>query len=96
MLFPTSLVGSYPQPDWLIDRKRLGDRFRPRVRARELWRVDQAYLAQAQQDATLLWYHDHAMGITHLGRKRTCRKRGEQTEGIRDEHTEPDQRVHVG
>ena len=36
MLFPTSLVGSYPQPDWLIDRKRLGDRFPPRVRAREL------------------------------------------------------------
>jgi 5-methyltetrahydropteroyltriglutamate--homocysteine methyltransferase len=54
MLFPTSLVGSYPQPDWLIDRERLGDRFPPRVRARELWRVDQAYLAQAQQDATLL------------------------------------------
>jgi 5-methyltetrahydropteroyltriglutamate--homocysteine methyltransferase len=54
MLFPTSLVGSYPQPDWLIDRERLQDRFPPRVRARELWRVDPAYLAQAQQDATLL------------------------------------------
>jgi 5-methyltetrahydropteroyltriglutamate--homocysteine methyltransferase len=54
MLFPTSLVGSYPQPDWLIDRARLKDRFPPRVRARELWRVDPAYLAQAQQDATLL------------------------------------------
>jgi 5-methyltetrahydropteroyltriglutamate--homocysteine methyltransferase len=54
MLFPTSLVGSYPQPDWLIDRERLADRFPPRVRARELWRVDPAYLAQAQQDATLL------------------------------------------
>ena len=54
MLFPTSLVGSYPQPDWLIDRKRLGDRFPPRVRARELWRVDPAYLAEAQRDATLL------------------------------------------
>jgi 5-methyltetrahydropteroyltriglutamate--homocysteine methyltransferase len=54
MLFPTSLVGSYPQPDWLIDRKRLGDRFPPRVRARELWRVDPAYLAEAHRDATLL------------------------------------------
>src|SRR6266699_6164874 len=53
-LFPTSLVGSYPQPDWLIDRERLGDRFPPRVRARELWRVDQAHLAEAQRDATLL------------------------------------------
>src|SRR6266481_7095978 len=53
-LFPTSLVGSYPQPDWLIDRERLAGRFPPRVRARELWRVDPAYLAQAQQDATLL------------------------------------------
>src|SRR3984885_13199314 len=54
MLFPTSLVGSYPPPDWLIDRARLGHRLPPRVRARELWRVDPAYLEQAQQDATLL------------------------------------------
>jgi 5-methyltetrahydropteroyltriglutamate--homocysteine methyltransferase len=54
VLFPTSLVGSYPQPDWLIDRERLAGRFPPRVRARELWRVDPAYLEQAQDDATLL------------------------------------------
>jgi 5-methyltetrahydropteroyltriglutamate--homocysteine methyltransferase len=54
MLFPTSLVGSYPQPDWLIDRERLRDRLPPRVRARELWRVEPAYLEQAQRDATLL------------------------------------------
>ena len=54
MLFPTSLVGSYPQPDWLIDREKLAGRFPPRVRAVELWRVDPAYLQQAQQDATLL------------------------------------------
>jgi 5-methyltetrahydropteroyltriglutamate--homocysteine methyltransferase len=54
MLFPVSLVGSYPQPDWLIDRARLAGRFPPRVRATELWRVDPAYLAQAQRDATLL------------------------------------------
>ncbi len=58
MLFPTSLVGSYPQPDWLIDRGRLAGRFPPRVRARELWRVDPAYLAQAQDDATLLAIRD--------------------------------------
>jgi 5-methyltetrahydropteroyltriglutamate--homocysteine methyltransferase len=54
MLFPTSLVGSYPQPDWLIDRERLAHRFPPRVRALELWRVEPAYLGQAQQDAALL------------------------------------------
>ena len=58
MLFPTSLVGSYPQPDWLIDRARLAGRFPPRVRARELWRVDPAYLAAAQDDATLLDIRD--------------------------------------
>ena len=54
MLLPTSLVGSYPQPDWLIDRARLAGRFPPRVRARELWRVAPEYLGQAQRDATLL------------------------------------------
>jgi 5-methyltetrahydropteroyltriglutamate--homocysteine methyltransferase len=58
MLFPTSLVGSYPQPDWLIDRERLGARLPPRVRARELWRVDPAWLQQAQDDATLLAVRD--------------------------------------
>ena len=54
MLFPTTLVGSYPQPDWLIDRQKLAGRFPPRVRAKELWRVPEPYLAQAQDDATLL------------------------------------------
>jgi 5-methyltetrahydropteroyltriglutamate--homocysteine methyltransferase len=54
MLFPTTLVGSYPQPEWLIDRKKLAGRFPPRVRARELWRVDESFLQQAQDDATLL------------------------------------------
>ena len=49
MLFPTSLVGSYPQPDWLIDRERLRHRFPPRVRARELWRVGPAVPGQAQR-----------------------------------------------
>jgi len=54
MLFPTTLVGSYPQPEWLIDRKKLAGRFPPRVRARELWRISEPFLAEAQQDATLL------------------------------------------
>jgi 5-methyltetrahydropteroyltriglutamate--homocysteine methyltransferase len=54
MLFPTSLVGSYPQPEWLIDHARLADRLPPRVRATELWRVEPALLEQAQLDATLL------------------------------------------
>jgi 5-methyltetrahydropteroyltriglutamate--homocysteine methyltransferase len=53
-LLPTSLVGSYAQPDWLIDRAKLAGRFPPRVRAKELWRVEPALLAQAQDDATQL------------------------------------------
>lgn len=58
MLLPTSLVGSYPQPDWLIDRVRLAGRFPPRVRARELWRVAPEWLGQAMDDATLLAIRD--------------------------------------
>lgn len=54
MLFPTTLVGSYPQPDWLIDRAKLAGRFPPRVRALELWRIPEQWLAQAQDDATVL------------------------------------------
>jgi 5-methyltetrahydropteroyltriglutamate--homocysteine methyltransferase len=57
-LLPTTVVGSYPQPDWLIDRDRLGSRLPPRVRARELWRVDERYLEAAQDDATLLAIRD--------------------------------------
>jgi len=53
-LLPTSLVGSYAQPDWLIDREKLAGRFPPRTRARELWRVAPEFLAQAQDDATLV------------------------------------------
>ena len=54
----TTVVGSYPQPDWLIDRERLGDRLPPRVRARELWRVAEPQLEQAQDDATRLAVDD--------------------------------------
>lgn len=57
-LLPTSLVGSYAQPDWLIDRAKLAGRFPPRVRAKELWRVAPEYLDQAQDDATLLAIRD--------------------------------------
>ena len=57
-LLPTSLVGSYAQPDWLIDRKKLAGRFPPRVRAQELWRVAPEFLEQAQDDATLLAIRD--------------------------------------
>src|SRR5689334_8145579 len=53
-LLPSTLIGSYPQPDWLIDREKLASRFPPRVRARELWRVAPEYLEAAQDDATLL------------------------------------------
>jgi 5-methyltetrahydropteroyltriglutamate--homocysteine methyltransferase len=58
VLIPTCLVGSYAQPDWLIDRERLAGRFPPRVRARELWRVAPEWLEQAQDDATLLAIRD--------------------------------------
>jgi 5-methyltetrahydropteroyltriglutamate--homocysteine methyltransferase len=54
MLFPTTLVGSYPQPEWLIDRVNLAGRFPPRVRMQSLWRVPAQFLAQAQDDATIL------------------------------------------
>jgi 5-methyltetrahydropteroyltriglutamate--homocysteine methyltransferase len=54
MLFPTTLVGSYPQPEWLIDRNKLAGRFPPRVRARELWRIEEPFLREAQDDATVL------------------------------------------
>jgi 5-methyltetrahydropteroyltriglutamate--homocysteine methyltransferase len=57
-LFPTTLVGSYPQPDWLIDRNMLSKQMPPRVRAGELWRVAPEWLEQAQDDATLIAIRD--------------------------------------
>jgi 5-methyltetrahydropteroyltriglutamate--homocysteine methyltransferase len=57
-LLPTSLVGSYPQPDWLVDRDNLRGRFPPRVRAKELWRVDPRFLEEAQDDATIVAIRD--------------------------------------
>ena len=56
-LIPTTVVGSYPQPGWLIDREALGGKV-PRVRAPELWRIAPEHLEQAQDDATRLAIHD--------------------------------------
>jgi 5-methyltetrahydropteroyltriglutamate--homocysteine methyltransferase len=75
MLLPTALVGSYPQPDWLIDRGRLRQRFPPRVRAAELWRVDPAHLEQAQRDATLLAIREQELaGLDILTDGEMCRE----------------------
>src|SRR6266487_5153234 len=57
-LLLTTVVGSYPQPDWLIDRAALGSRLPPRVRAREIWRVAEPWLEQAQDDATIVAIRD--------------------------------------
>jgi 5-methyltetrahydropteroyltriglutamate--homocysteine methyltransferase len=54
----TTVVGSYPQPGWLIDRDRLAERLPPRIRARELWRVPEPFLEEAQDDATRLAVQD--------------------------------------
>ena len=57
-LLPTSLVGSYAQPNWLLDRAKLAGRFPPRTRAKELWRIDEEFLEEAQNDATILAIRD--------------------------------------
>ena len=57
-LLPTTVVGSYVQPEWLLDRDNLKGRLPPRVRALEMWRVDPAFLEDAQNDATLLAIRD--------------------------------------
>jgi 5-methyltetrahydropteroyltriglutamate--homocysteine methyltransferase len=57
-ILPTTVVGSWPQPEWLVDRKNLSSRLPPRVRARELWRVAPEHLEEAQDAATLAAIHD--------------------------------------
>jgi 5-methyltetrahydropteroyltriglutamate--homocysteine methyltransferase len=57
-VLPTTVVGSYPQPDWLIDRTNLKGRLPPRVRAREIWRIAENFLEEAQDDATLIAIRD--------------------------------------
>ena len=58
LLLPTTVVGSYPQPEWLVDRQMLGSRLPPRVRAKEIWRVMPELLEQAQDDATVVAIRD--------------------------------------
>ena len=57
-ILPTTVVGSYVQPDWLVDRENLRKRLPPRIRAKEIWRVPEEFLEQAQNDATLLAIRD--------------------------------------
>ena len=57
LLLPTTVVGSYPQPDWLVDRDMLS-KLVPRVRMPEMWRVAEPFLRQAQDDATILAIRD--------------------------------------
>ncbi len=74
-LFPTSLVGSYPQPDWLIDKAKLKGRFPPRTRARELWRVAPEHLLEAQQDAVRLAVEDQVnAGLDIVTDGEACRE----------------------
>ncbi|HLI89368.1 MAG TPA: hypothetical protein VKV37_11820 [Ktedonobacteraceae bacterium] len=54
----TTVVGSYPQPEWLVDRERLQSRLPPRIRAHEIWRIPEPLLQEAQDDATLLAIRD--------------------------------------
>src|SRR5829696_5748792 len=57
-ILPTTVVGSYPQPDWLIDRALLKQNTVPRVRVREVWRIAEPHLQEAQDDATILAIRD--------------------------------------
>jgi 5-methyltetrahydropteroyltriglutamate--homocysteine methyltransferase len=57
-LIPTTVVGSYVQPDWLIDRQKFHSLAPPRVRAREIWRIPEEFLEEAQDAATIAAIHD--------------------------------------
>jgi len=74
-LFPTSLVGSYSQPDWLIDKTKLKGRFPPRTRAAELWRIAPEFLSEAQQDAVRLAVDDQlSAGLDIITDGEACRE----------------------
>jgi 5-methyltetrahydropteroyltriglutamate--homocysteine methyltransferase len=74
-LFPCTIVGSYPQPDWLIDRGKLSGRFPPRTRARELWRVAPEFLEEAQRDATRIAIQDQERaGLDIITDGEVCRE----------------------
>src|SRR5215471_21430052 len=57
-LIPTTVVGSYPQPDWLVDRAMLKAHIVPRTRLKAIWRIPEPFLEEAQDDATLLAIRD--------------------------------------
>ena len=57
----TSLVGSYPQPEWLVDREKLRTRLPPRVRASDIWKIDPEQLRDAQDAATLAAIRDQEL-----------------------------------
>ena len=64
LVLPTSLVGSYAQPEWLIDKSRLGQRLPTRVILHELWRLSEKNLVEAQNDATVIALNDqHRAGV---------------------------------
>src|SRR5258707_14735117 len=90
-LLQTTVVGSYPQPDWLVNRKMLS-KVLPRTRLREIWRVSEPFLEQAQDDATLLAIRDmERAGIDIITdgemRRESCSNRfATALEGIDDEH----------
>ena len=55
---PTTVVGSYPQPAWLVDHAALGSHSVPRVRVQEIWRLEPPHLEEAQDDATIVAIRD--------------------------------------
>jgi len=57
-MLTTTVVGSYPQPDWLVDRAMLLEKRVPRVRAEGIWRIPEPFLEQAQDDATIVAIRD--------------------------------------
>lgn len=74
-LFPTTLVGSYPQPDWLINKAKLKGRFPPRTRAQELWRISSEHLDEAQRDAVRLAVEDQVdAGLDIITDGEACRE----------------------
>src|SRR5919204_2176464 len=57
-VLPTTVVGSYPQPEWLVDRDKLASRLPPRVRARDVWRTPEPWLEKGQDDETIVAIRD--------------------------------------
>ncbi|MBM3646387.1 MAG: 5-methyltetrahydropteroyltriglutamate--homocysteine methyltransferase, partial [Alphaproteobacteria bacterium] len=90
-LLQTTVVGSYPQPDWLVDRGMLS-KVVPRTRLREIWRVPEPLLEQAQDDATLLAIRDmERAGIDivtdgEMRRESYSNRFATALDGIDDEH----------